>query len=118
MGAVIQIMRRVVGAVNAHGNPVDAFTDPEDLPVLAVAPASRDEPTDTGRPYATVSGWTVYAPLGTVVSPYDRVVLPAWVVPPDGAECQIVGEVAVWDRNPHAARFRGGVVFDVERRQG
>ncbi len=109
----VGLIRRVTGERDRHGNPVVSFADPVALPVLGIAPRTRDEPRTQNRPEAVSTVWDIYAPLGTVVSPYDRVVLPS------GEVCEVVGEVGVWDHNPHTSvKLHGGVQFTVQRKQG
>lgn len=109
----IGLKRRVSGGKDRHGNPVNTWAEPVTVPVLGIAPASREEPREQGRFDAVYTVWTIYAPLGTEVGPYDRVVLPG------GVETDVVGEVGVWSNNPHSLnQNHGGVVFSVQRRAG
>lgn len=96
-----------------HGNPVQTYSPYTPALVYVIAPSSRTEPTEQGRPNAVLTAWDIYAPLGLSIGPYDRVQLP------DGTETEVVGEIGRWAQNPHASQGRHeGTQFTVERRQG
>lgn len=96
-----------------HGNPVQTYSEYEPTAVYVVAPSTRTEPTEQGRPNAVLTAWDIYAPLTLNIGPYDRVRLP------DGTDTEVVGEIGRWADNPHALRARHeGTQFTVERRQG
>lgn len=108
----LQVIRRVTGEKDRRGNPVVSWAAPETVMVYGVASRNRDEPFEQGRNEAISTIWDVYAPLGVEISPYDRVQLP------HGEQCEVVGEVGVWDHNPHVLAHHTGVQFTVQRRQG
>lgn len=110
--ATIEVQRYSESTVrDAHGNSVASWTSTA-VGVYAIAPKQSVEPDELGR-RAVVTGLTVYAPLGTDVRPHDRVVLP------HGVTYEVVGEIAVWDNNPHVPVTRNsGVQFDLERSTG
>lgn len=96
------------GVTDAHGNPVESWAAPVDVPVHGLSPGS-DEPHSTNRDLSIIS-WTVYAPAGTAVGPRDRVVV-------SGREYTVEGEVRDWTRGPWRASF-AGVVFELRRAEG
>lgn len=109
----IHVLRRQEGEKDRKGLPKIVYGDPEPIRVLGVAPRSREEPQEPGRPWAVETVWDIYGPLGIEISPYDRVVLPT------GQTCEVVGEVAVWDHNPHSTvALQGGVHFTVQATKG
>lgn len=96
------------GAEDAHGNPVESWADPVDVPVHGISPGS-DEPHVTNRDLSIIE-WTVYAPAGTHVGPMDRVVI-------DGREFEVEGEVKDYSRGPWVNAV-AGVVFELRRAEG
>lgn len=107
---VVQVRRYEEGAVDRYGNEVPGWSAPVDVGVYVVSPRQSVEPDESGR-RAIITGLTVYAPLGTVVNPRDRVLV-------GGVSHEVVGEPAVWDDNPGTRRVHGGVQFDLERSEG
>jgi len=110
----LTILRRAEGEPDRYGNPTLAWT-PEDWPVYAVAPrgqAGLSEPFEANRD-PIVKGLQVFAPAdGPRPRPHDR-------VEHGGAVWQTVGDVAVWDHNPHFARTtQRGVVVNLDRTEG
>ena len=108
---------------DAHGNPVQAHTEPSPLAVHAVYPRMRQEPGEPNR-WQTVEGLTVLAPAGTdtVVSEHDRIVWPFVVddfgtVLLAGDEYEVDGPVADWTRGPWS-NPAAGVTFDLTRVEG
>jgi len=64
------------GATDGHGNPVDAWGAPVDVPVHGWAPPSPDrEPAQDNRDLV-LRDLDMYAPAGTTGSPGDRWTLP------------------------------------------
>lgn len=110
----IRVTRRTKTTVrDRHGNLVAAPDIVEDVPVWVIAPRTRDEPRTQDRPEAVSTVWDIYAPPGTHVSATDQVTLPT------GEVCEVVGEIGVWEHNPHTSlRRREGVQFTVQRREG
>lgn len=96
---------------DAHGNAVDVWADPVDVPVHGVAPLVREgrEP-DSGNRSLVVEGLQLFAPAGTRIDAMDRVV---W----RGEEFEVDGEVGDYTsgpwRNPVA-----GVVINLKRAEG
>lgn len=110
----LTIQHRVEGVPDRYGNPTEAWVD-EAWPVYGVAPrgqAGLSEPFEANRD-PIVKGVQVFAPIeGPRPAPHDRVVFGALV-------WQTVGDVAVWDHNPHFATTRQrGVVVNLDRAEG
>lgn len=116
-------MRRLTAAIGVraytdeardeNGDYTSGWADPVSVPVYAIAPTTSTEPGDPNRT-SVITGWTVFAPIGTRIGPHDRVDLPGV----DGV-CEVVGEVARWDRNPHVTTTRQrGIVATVRRVDG
>lgn len=97
------------GEVDAHGNPVEGWSDPVPVPVHAVGPREQTEPSDPHRT-VVVEGLTVYAPAGTAIGVHDRVV---WA----GEEYEVDGDPADWTRGPWP-HPTAGVTFDLTRTEG
>lgn len=102
-------------APTQDANGDDVYGDPvaQQVEVYGIAPSSSTEPGDPNRS-SVVTGWDIYAPVGVVVGPHDHVRLP-------GVDdlCEIVGEPAVWDHNPHLSVLGSrGVVLKVRRVNG
>lgn len=115
--ATVQVERRITGEErDRKGNPLYTFDPPTPVGVYAITPNVSTEPDEVGRPNAVVTGWTLYAPLDTRVSAYDRVTLPA------GTRTEVVGEVARWEKNPHTRVHRmlrnEGIAVTVEATKG
>lgn len=113
--AVLGIRRRIEGAKDIYGNPKVAYGDPEEWPVYAVAPRSQAgtaEPAEDNRDLV-YTGLTVYAPLdGPRPGAHDLVVH-------TGDDWEVIGEVGVWGKNPHAPDTRHvGIVVNIDRTEG
>lgn len=110
--ATLGIRRRIEGAEDRYGNPVEAWSDPEPWPVYAVGPRASDEPWTENRD-PNVAELTVFAPVdGPRPGPLDRVVV-------DGLEWDVDGRPGEWDRNPHVEATRQrGIVVNLERKEG
>lgn len=109
----IDLIRYVQGAKDRHGNSSKTYADPVPLPVWVVAPRNRDEPRTQDRAGAISTVWDIYAPKGTPVSFQDRVKLHT------GELCEVVGEVGVWENNPHSViPAREGIQFTVQKWSG
>lgn len=96
---------------DAHGNAVDSWADPVDVPVHAVAPLVREgrEP-DSGNRSLVVDGLQVFAPAGVRFGPHDRVV---W----RGGTFEVDGETADYTAGPWANPV-AGVVINLKRSEG
>lgn len=111
----------VTGDVDAHGNPIEGWSDPAPVPVHAVGPRVAEEPSDPHR-WVVVQGLTVYAPAGTVMAAHDRVVWP-FAVDADGSvleygeEFEVDGGPADWTSGPWP-HPTAGVSFDLTRKEG
>src|SRR5690606_39371973 len=81
-------------------------------PVYAVSPRASTEPSEANRD-AVISGLQVFAPAdGPRPGPNDR-------VSHGGEEWGVVGDVGVWDNNPHFARTtQRGIVVNLDRTEG
>lgn len=110
----VKVRRRVEGARDRHGNTTATWSD-ENIMVYGVAPRQQSENATTGRDFATLTGWEIYAPAGTVISAYDRVLL---TVGRGLVECEVVGEPAEWSFTPPLGNHVSGVVFTVEKASG
>lgn len=93
-GDTITVQRRLKESVDAHGNPVVGFTAPEPVHVYGIAPKVAVESVESGQDYTTDTSWDIYAPLGTAVESFDRVILPT------GEVTEVIGEPMVWDNKP------------------
>lgn len=97
------------GATDAHGNPVDGWGSPVDVPVHGWAPPSADTvPSDPNRD-AVIRDLDLYAPAGTTGGPRDR-----WVV--DGVEYDQVGHVEDYTKGPW--QWAAGVRINLKRAEG
>ena len=110
------IRRRIEGEEDIYGNPKVTYGEPEDWPVYAVAPrvqAGTAEPAEDNRD-AIYTGLTVYAPLnGPRPGPHDL------AVHAGHDDWEVIGEVGVWDTNPHAPNTRHvGIVVNLDRTEG
>lgn len=110
----LTILHRVTGEPDRYGNPTESWVS-EVWPVYAVAPrgqAGLSEPFEENRD-PIVKGIQVFSPVeGPRPAPHDRVVF-------NGVEWQMVGDVAVWDLNPHFPVTRQrGVVVNLDRAEG
>lgn len=113
VGQSVQVRRAVLGERDAHGNQRRTYADPEILFVYAVAPTGASEQDALGRDWATTSTWDIYAPPGTELGAYDRVVLPG------GIECEVLGEPRAWTQTGFADLLQvGGVHFIVQKKAG
>lgn len=97
------------GATDSHGNTVEAWGDPVDLPVTAIAPGAMDEPGTAGRDLSVIA-YTLYCPPGTVASERDRVIL-------DDDEYEIDGRPQDWTTGPWP-NPAAGVVIRLKRAEG
>lgn len=109
------IRRRIEGETDIYGNPKVTYGHPEDWPVYAIAPRSQTgaaEPNEENRDIV-YTGLTVYAPLdGPRPGPHDLAVHV-------GRDWEVVGEVGVWDKNPHApTTHHVGIVVNLDRTEG
>ena len=107
----LTILRRVEGAPDRYGNPTVAW-ESVPWPVFAVSPRASTEPSEANRD-AVMSGLQVFAPVdGPRPGPNDR-------VSHGGEEWGVVGDVGVWDNNPHFARTtQRGIVVNLDRMEG
>lgn len=112
--ATLEIHPRVDGEVDRYGNPERSYGPPVLWPVYAVAPRSAGEAEPfTGLRDAVVSGLQVFAPVdGPRPGPHD-------LVEHRGEQWAVVGDVAVWDNNPHVhVTTERGIVVNLERKEG
>lgn len=79
-----------------------------DVAGVGVEPRPSGEPSQEAR-HAVVSGFTLYLPTGTVVTPQNRIVV-------RGGTYEVLGEPAEWV-NPFTG-WTPGVVVQVERVDG
>lgn len=110
----LTIRRRVEGAPDRYGNPTLTW-ESEPWPVYGVAPRGQSglsEPFEANRD-PIVKGLQVFAPVdGPRPVPHDLVLH-------TGVEWQTVGDVAVWDHNPHFSRTtQRGIVVNLDRTEG
>lgn len=112
--ATLSIRRRTEGAVDRYGNPVVGYSEGVAWPVFAVAPRSAgDAEPFQGARDPVVRGLQVFAPVdGPRPGSHD-------VVEYRGDQWVVVGDVAEWDRNPHAlVTTQRGIVVNLERKEG
>lgn len=79
-----------------------------EVPGVGVEPRPSQEPVREAR-NAVTSGFTLYFPAGTEITPQNRVVV-------RGGTYEVLGEAAVW-RSPFTG-WAPGVVVQVERVDG
>ena len=78
-----------VDAYSGEASPDWVHTSTRDVTTLAPPePRPSDERVEDAR-NAVVSGWTLYLPIGSAVSPYERVRV-------RGIDYPVQGEPAVW----------------------
>lgn len=112
-GQSIQVSRQILGDRDAHGNQRRTYRPPEMVQVYGIAPASATEQASLGRDWATTSTWDIYAPPGTELSAYDRVILP------DGSECEVIGTPRTWSQTGFADFLQAsGVHVIVQKKTG
>jgi head-tail adaptor len=101
---------RAAASIDGYGDPVTDWTTPTRTDVYArgVEPRPSGEPVQDAR-NAVTSGFTVYLPLGTDLTPADRLEV-------RGKAYDVLGEPAEW-RNPWGGGF-GGLVVQTERTEG
>lgn len=105
---VISVMRYVSGETDAHGNEVEAWSQPISVKVYSIAPTTTAEPFQAGRE-AVVTGLQVLAPKGTEIGPYDRVLV-------NGDEYTVEGDIADWSFGPFG--WEPGISIQLERVKG
>lgn len=105
------IVKAGPGGYDPDGDPVAASGDDVTVTGCAVAPrrAGTEEINDRGRS-GTIVGYTVYAPLGTVVTKDDLI---EW----DGVTYEVEGEPGIWS-SPFPGPQGGGVEIAIRRAAG
>ena len=73
----------VSGVDDAHGNPVEGWADPVSVGIYAFNPGTTSEPFIPGHD-RVVTQPAVYAPVGTVFGPRDRVTVRGVLYEVDG----------------------------------
>jgi hypothetical protein len=107
-GESVVFEARVLGAEDAHGNPIETFAAPVTVPGCAFDPGASQEVYEPGRNPVTVAP-RVFAPAGTVVTARSRVTVRGQVYLVDG-------DPAVW-RNPYTG-WQPGIVVTLGRVDG
>lgn len=79
----VQHMKYEAGAVNAHGNAVDAWAAPASVAIIAFDPGSTSEPRLPGQDRVIIEP-TLYLPEGTMFEPRDLVIARSLVFEVDG----------------------------------
>jgi len=97
------------GSTDDHGNPVDAWADPESVQVHGWAPPSADTATNDDNRNAIVRDLDLYAPAGTTSGPRDL-----WVI--DGTPYTQVGHVEDYTKGPW--QWAAGVRVNLKRVEG
>lgn len=90
-GEVVTVLTpgTTVDAYSGQASPDWTHTTSRVVRTLAPPePRPSDEPTEDAR-NAVVSGWTLYLPLGTGITPYERVTV-------RGRDYPVQGEPASW----------------------
>lgn len=121
---VVAVQRLTFEGEDAHGNPVEQWSDPDPLFVHAIGPRVQEEPGDPRR-WHVIDGRTVYAPAEARdrVTGDDRVLWPVTLtddgrVDVTGAvEWAIDGDVADWTFGPWSNPV-AGVSFDITTTRG
>ena len=88
---VLQIVRRVIGATDALGNPAESWADPVPWLVHAYQQGASPESVRQGREPSNVA-LTVYAPTAPFTG-RDRVVV-------GGESFAVIGDPADWTKGP------------------
>lgn len=102
----VQVQRFQAGAVDTHGNPAEAWDDPEDVGVYGFDPGSTSEPRD-GQDRVIVEP-TLYLPHGVVLGARDRVTA-------RGLLYEVEGVTREWR---HPGGLRPGNVSTLRRVEG
>ena len=92
------------GAVNAHGNPVEAWGDPVDVAVYGWHTGQSAEPAVAGHDRVSVDG-QVFGPESWRPGPRDRVVLPG------AGEFEVQGHPEDYNHGPFG--WRPGLVTNL-----
>jgi len=100
MGETVKHIAYTSGGVDAHGNPVEGFTDPVDVPNVAVAPVSTEESLASG--VRVEDGITLYVEPGFACGPQDRFVV-------RGLTYEVAGSFLDWS-NPFVHHRPGGTI--------
>lgn len=95
------------GVEDAHGNPVDSWSDPVDVAVYGYGPPIRTQDSEPGGTQVIV-GLDVYAPLFPV-DDRDRFVI-------SGLVYSVEGEAGDWNNGPFG--FEPGQSFRLKRVEG
>lgn len=94
IGQSITVQRIATNEIDAHGNPIKQYGEPETVQVYGVAPRTATESTDPGQDFATDTTWDIYAELDADIKEYDLVTLPT------GEKTEVIGKPKRWDNAP------------------
>lgn len=112
--AQVGLVRRIVGATDPYGNPVESWSDPIPIGVYGYGPrtAGDAEPNLPNRDMVVI-GVTVYGPesLASQVTALDRM-----EVPLGGPLYEIEGEVGDFNHGPFG--FKPGCTVTLKRVEG
>ena len=97
------------GTPNPHGYSEPSYSEPEGLPVHAIAPGPSEEAVASGRDTSSTA-WTVYAPAGTSITSKDLVTF-------NGTEYQVDGDALDFTSPPWANPI-AGVTFALTHKEG
>lgn len=97
------------GSKDSHGNPAKSWADGVTQAVMGWAPATGDvEPVEVGRT-AVIRDLDVFAPVGFIVGPHDRVTV-------DGDLYDVVGHPEDFNHGPFG--FAPGYRVGLKRVEG
>lgn len=106
----LAVRRYQSGSIDAHGNAVPSWGDPEPWIVRGYAPGAMAEPTEPNRDLSLIE-WTVYADASDEAPrERDRVVLA-------GEEYAVEGRPADWTKGPWP-HPTAGIVVELKRAEG
>ena len=106
---VVGVKRYLPGAVDTHGNPLDAWSDPVDLPVSAIAPGAMVEAGQPNRDVSEIAYTILAPPHPNMPAERDLVVL-------FGVEFPVSGKPKDWTMGPWT--FAPGWSFELQRVEG
>jgi hypothetical protein len=106
----LAVRRYQPGATDAHGNPVESWSESQPWVVRGYAPGAMAEPSEANRDLSLIE-WTVYADANdSAPGERDLVVL-------EGDEYAVEGRPADWTKGPWP-HPTAGIVVELKRAEG
>ena len=105
---VVQVRRWTTGELDAHNNPIEGWSEPEDLKVYGWEVPRTAEPLLRGHDRVIVD-LSLLVPPGTEIEAHDKVVL-------QDREYEVVGEVEDAGNGPFG--FDPGATVQLRRVEG